>query len=231
MKLMESNIRIVSPGPGNTLRDEYGNCTPPPAGWVFLPAGDAGITRKVTACGEYWKVQFKKGRYTVSKGVWAPADIVSRAKNLVTAVRSTEEYTARLERAQTVRQEKECAYQSVFLTEVRCFLNFNIRYQSIESVMAKLITDHATPVGSGTVARTTMIPIEQRAERAVIAWMRHKTTAYESMKIPRIKGARREMRRLLAQQSRLLLRAYRTGEEIGDHCPLRAALEISVNHL
>jgi hypothetical protein len=222
-------MRIVSPGPGNTLRDEYGNCIPPPEGWVFLPSGDAGITRKVTACGEYWKVQFKKGRYTVSKGVWAPADIVARAKNLVIEVRSTEEYAVRLERARTVRQEKECAYKSVFLTEVRCFLNFNIRYQSIEVAMAKLITDHATPVGSGTVARTTMIPIEQRAEHAVIAWMRHKTTAYETMKIPRIKGARREVRHLLAQQSRTLLHAYRTGGEIGDHCPLRAALDNSTS--
>jgi Fe-S cluster biosynthesis and repair protein YggX len=49
--------------------------------------------------------------------------------------------------------------------------------------MSKLVTAHATPVGSGTVARTERIPLEQRAESAVIAWMRHQTTAYDSMKI------------------------------------------------
>ncbi|MEZ6128720.1 MAG: DUF2293 domain-containing protein [Planctomycetaceae bacterium] len=50
--------------------------------------------------------------------------------------------------------------------------------------MATAITAHATPVGSGTVARTQRIPVEQRAESAVIAWMRHQTTAYDHMKIP-----------------------------------------------
>jgi hypothetical protein len=50
------------------------------------------------------------------------------------------------------------------------------------------VTDHATPVGSGTVARTKRIPVEQRAEAAVIAWMRHQTTGYDGMVIPRIKG-------------------------------------------
>lgn len=54
---------------------------------------------------------------------------------------------------------------------------------------------HAVPVGSGTVARTQLIPLEQRAEAAVIAWMRHQTTAYDRMSIARIKGERREVRR------------------------------------
>lgn len=53
------------------------------------------------------------------------------------------------------------------------------------------MTAHATPVGSGTVARTSRIPIERRAEAAVIAWLRHQTTAYDDMKIPRVKGRRR----------------------------------------
>jgi len=48
------------------------------------------------------------------------------------------------------------------------------------------VSQHATPVGSGTVARTERIPIQQRAESAVIAWMRHQTTAYDNMKIARV---------------------------------------------
>ena len=90
--------------------------------------------------------------------------------------------------------------------------------------LARAVADHATPVGSGTVARTKRIPVEQRAEAAVIAWMRHQTTAYESMTIPRVKGKRREVRRMLAQRSKELLSRYRRGEAVGEECPLKKAL-------
>jgi hypothetical protein len=74
------------------------------------------------------------------------------------------------------------------------------------------------------VARTQRIPIEKRAESAVIAWLRHATTAYDNMKIPRIKGKRREVRRMLAEQSRRLLEKYRAGHEVEMACPLQQAL-------
>lgn len=93
--------------------------------------------------------------------------------------------------------------------------------------MAEAITVHAVPVGSGTVARTTMIPVEERAAKAVIAWMRHQTTAYESMRIPRVKGKRREIRRMLASRSVELLKTYREGLETPAGCPLKKALEKS----
>ena len=93
-------------------------------------------------------------------------------------------------------------------------------------LMARAITDHATPVGSGTVARTKRIPIEQRAEAAVIAWMRHQTTGYDGMVIPRVKGKRREVRRMLAERSHELLERYRRGESVGEECPLRRALAV-----
>ena len=87
------------------------------------------------------------------------------------------------------------------------------------------MTEHATPVGSGTVARTTRIPVEQRAEAAVIAWMRHRTTAYDRMVIPTVKGKRREVRRLLAGQCVALLDAYRAGRDVDAMaCPLQQAL-------
>ncbi len=41
----------------------------------------------------------------------------------------------------------------------------------------------------------------------MIAWTRHQTTTYEQMAIPRIKGSRRETRRLLTEASRPLLEA------------------------
>ena len=80
-------------------------------------------------------------------------------------------------------------------------------------------------MGSGTVARTKRIPVERRAEAVVIAWMRHQTTAYEHMPIPRVKGKRREVRRLLAHRSKALLDGYRAGMPVDpDACPLQNAL-------
>jgi hypothetical protein len=89
------------------------------------------------------------------------------------------------------------------------------------------VTTHATPVGSGTVARTERIPIERRAEAAVIAWMRHQTTAYDSMPIPRVKGKRREVRRMLAARSMELLARYRRGDPAAVSCPLAVSLAVT----
>jgi hypothetical protein len=74
------------------------------------------------------------------------------------------------------------------------------------------------------VAGTKRIPVEERAEAAVIAWMRHKTTSYDSMPIPRIKGKRREVRRMLSRRSQELLQRYRRGEPVGEDCPLKRRL-------
>ena len=65
------------------------------------------------------------------------------------------------------------------------------------------------------------------AEAAVIAWLRHQTTGYDSMRIPRVKGKRREVRRMLAQRSNELLASYRRGEgEKGESgCLLSRALD------
>lgn len=91
--------------------------------------------------------------------------------------------------------------------------------------LAQAVTAHATPVGSGTVARTRRIPLGRRAEAAVIAWLRHQTTAYDDLAIPRVRGKRREVRRLLATQSRRLLDAYRRGDPVdAARCPLQRAL-------
>jgi hypothetical protein len=45
------------------------------------------------------------------------------------------------------------------------------------------------------------------------------------MKIPRQRGARREVRRELASKSRFLLDRYRAGKPLMEDCPLRKALE------
>jgi hypothetical protein len=218
------NIRICHSRGDERPFDEFGNKLTPPEGWAFLPAGDAGITRKVTAKKQYWKVVFKKGRRTMSKGVWAPADIIEAAKGEVTALRETDEYKTKLEKGRAYRARKEEEYKLEFFEAVRSFLAFDKRYKDMEELLAHRVTEHAVPVGSGTVARTEMIPLAERASRAVIAWIRHQTTAYDNMVIPRIKGKRRETRRELAEISRALLESYRRGENGDPRCPLKIAL-------
>ena len=135
------------------------------------------------------------------------------------------EYQRRLESGRARRARQESVYADDFLAAVRQFLAFHPRYQTVEMEMARRIAEHATPVGSGTVARTRRIPLEERAEAAVIAWMRHQTTAYDSLSIPRIAGARRDVRRQLAQRSRELLARYRSAAPFAlELCPLHRAL-------
>ena len=222
------NIQIVSPGKNGQLIGEYGEVVVPPHGWAFLPAGDAGITRKVTALGQYWRVQYQKGRKTISKGVWAPAETITQAQQNVAAVRQTDRYQQQRTAGLRRREKKQESYQGEFSRAVEKYLNFHDSYQHIAVKMAQAITEHATPVGSGTVARTQRIPLEERAAKAVIAWMRHQTTAYDHMRIERIKGERRAVRRELAQQSVQLLRHYRRGEPIAANCPLWKAVHSNV---
>jgi hypothetical protein len=54
--------------------------------------------------------------------------------------------------------------------------------------------------------------------------MRHQTTGYDGMVIPRVKGKRREVRRRLARRSQELLGRYRRGEPVPEACPLKTAL-------
>lgn len=222
---MNNISRIVTPGKGNTLIAENGEILTPPADWIFFPAGDAGITRKITSAGIYWRVQVKMGKRIISKGVWAPGEIIERAKLEVAEVRETSSYKKRLESSRSLREKKQAEYETDFLESVRKFLSFNSCYKELELKLAEAVTLHAVPVGSGTVARTAMIPIEERAAKAVIAWMRHRTTAYDSMVIPKIKGKRRETRRILAQRSSDILESYRKGSAVPENCPLKKAFD------
>ncbi|MFN7873988.1 MAG: DUF2293 domain-containing protein [Pirellula sp.] len=217
---------VVSPGdrPG-TCKDQRGKVLTIPQGWALLPPGDAGLTRRVKAAGPTWTVQEKKGRRVFSQGVWADARIIEEKKKELEIERSTEAYAKRQLADKTRRDKKQANYVNEFESAVLEFLDFAPLYESIAVKLAKQVTEHATPVGSGTVARTERISVERRAESAVIAWMRHQTTAYDSMKIARIRGERRDVRRQLAQRSRELLDNYRRGNPVSpETCPLQIAL-------
>lgn len=180
-----------------------------PVGWGCLPPGDAGLTRRVKALGPSWAIIEKRGRKAFSKGLWAPRENIEAARAALSAERSTEAYAKKRAGATVRREQKQASYVVSFEVEVLTFLRFHPRFEALARSVARRVTEHATPVGSGTVARTERIPLERRAESAVIAWMRHQTTAYDSMKIARVKGERRAVRRQLAELSRAVLDLHR----------------------
>ena len=227
---MPNQSRIVGPNPfdpvGRSVRTAEGDVLEVPPDWELLPPGDAALTRRVKAGGPHWVVQVRRGRRTFSHGIWAPARRIERARLGLEEERATPAYARRRAADQRRREDKQQDYVVSFEDAVRSFLRFAPRHAELEGRLAAAIAAHATPVGSGTVARTERIPVEQRAEAATIAWLRHQTTAYENLAIPRLKGRRRQVRRELAHVSRALLETYRRGERISPRsCPLRRALE------
>ena len=220
---MSDQTYTPSPAP-NTVRSADGEILNVPAGWEHLPPGDAALTRRVKVAGKHWVVSEKKGHRIFSRGLWAPATTIANIRAELEAERSTESY-AKKRASDTKRREKaQTEYVDEFTHAVVQFLAFHPAHSQLANRLARQVADHATPVGSGTVARTQRIPVEHRAEAAVIAWMRHQTTAYDSMKIPREKGKRREVRRMLAQRSKELLAQYRAGKAGVDDCPLLRAV-------
>ena len=214
-----------SPGPTpNTVRSADGKILSVPAGWVLLAPGDAALTRRVKAAGDHWVVQENRGRKIFSRGVWAPVETIERIRVELAGERATEGYAKRKQADARRRDLAQAEYVEDFTSAVLAFLNFHPSYADLAQRLARAVAVHATPVGSGTVARTERIPVEQRAEAAVIAWMRHQTTGYDSMVVPRIKGQRREIRRMLARRSHELLQRYRRGEPVVGACPLQRAL-------
>lgn len=180
-----------------------------PADWECLPPGDAMMTRRVKQAGPSWSVIEKRGRKAFSKGLWAPRTTIERVKAEAIAERATDDY-AKKRRADLARREREqSTYVQSFESEVFRFLSFSSEWTELARVMARKVAAHATPVGSGTVARTKRIAIDERARAAVIAWMRHQTTAYDRMVIPRVAGERRNVRRELARISTVVLDRHR----------------------
>jgi hypothetical protein len=196
-----------------------------PDDWALLRPGDAGLTRRVKAAGPSWTVTEKVGRRTYSHGVYAPKVNIEAARAALEAEREDPAYARRLESARARREEKQEQYVDTFRDAVLAYLSFHRSHADLADRLAEAVTTHATPVGSGTVARTERIPVEERAEAAVIAWMRHQTTAYDDLDIARIKGERRRVRRMLADHSKRLLDHYRRDSRARPGCPLVAALE------
>jgi hypothetical protein len=222
---MPHQTLIVAPGPDARTVRANGELLHPPADWILLPPGDAALTRRVKEAAPTWTVQQKRGRKVFSQGVWAPSGVVETIRSQLAAERATPQYANRRAADARRRDRVQSEYVEDFRGAVLDFLAFDSSHADLAGRLADAVTAHATPVGSGTVARTQRIPVERRAEAAVIAWMRHQTTAYDRLSIPRVKGKRREVRRMLAERSRQLLDDYRRGRPVDPAtCPLARAL-------
>jgi hypothetical protein len=222
---MHEQPRIVGKGLNpRTVRTKDGQVKVPDD-WDLLPPGDAALTRRVKAEGACWVVQEKRGRKVFGYGVYAPRERIERLRAEREREQQEPAYERRLEAGRARRAAEQVAYVEDFRAAVSTFLGFHERHADLAARLADAVAAHATPVGSGTVARTERIPIDERAAAAVIAWLRHHTTAYDSMLIARVKGRRRQVRRELAEQSRALLSRYRRGEptSVAD-CPLARAI-------
>jgi hypothetical protein len=218
--------REVRPGPyPRHVINERGAIEAVPDDWELLPPGDAALSRRIKLDGPTLTVIEVKGRKRFSRGIWAPRARIEALRAELGAERQDPSYQRQLDAGRRRRAVAQEHYELSFRDAVIAFLNFHPRHRLAAETLANLITEHATPVGSGTVARTERIPIEERAEAAAIAWLRHQTTGYDQMNIPREKGRRREVRRMLAQRSVQLLQKYRSGESIDvAQCPLHRAL-------
>ena len=137
---MSLNSKIVTTDNNGKLKDEEGYSITPPSHWSFLPAGDAGITRKVTSKGEFWRVVFKKGRRTMSKGIWAPTRTIELAKHEMHTTRSTEAYQKKKAYSEQRRNKQQQEYEVEFCREVEKFLNFHPNYLPVSKALAVLVT-------------------------------------------------------------------------------------------
>src|SRR5262249_45563171 len=144
------NDRIVRTADGKVLEV--------PADWQLLPPGDAALTRRVKLAGPTWTVQEKKGRKIFSRGVWAPQERIEAIREELAAERSTESYTKRRAAEVIRREKKQTAYVEDFRGAVLSFLDFSQAHSNLAERLADAVAAHATPVGSGTVARTERIP-------------------------------------------------------------------------
>jgi hypothetical protein len=170
-------------------------------------------------------MQEKRGNKVFSRGLWALSEVIESIRADLVLERAAPGYARKLEAGRKKRAFEQEQYAEDFTVEVSRFLAFAGVFEELGRELSGAISAHAVPVGSGTVARTERIPIERRAEAAVIAWFRHATTEYDLMKIPREKGARREVRRMLAERTRGLLERYRRGDAVSPEvCLISKAL-------
>jgi hypothetical protein len=218
--------QTVRPAPGRgAVFDAHGRLLRVPDGWELLPPGDATLTRRVKEDGPHWAVVVQRGRRCFSQGVWAAAATIARHRADLERERQSVVYQDRLVAQRRRREREQGLYVAEFRDVVLQVLRFAPCHRETAERLADAVAAQATPVGSGTVARTQRLGLEEKAELALMAWLRHQTSDYDRRQVARIKGERRAVRRQIAVQSRQLLERYRHGDMVDPAtCPLQQAL-------
>lgn len=148
-----------------------------PQGWEFVPRGDAFVTRQVKKLGPHWVVVRRGKGYTETLGLLAPPASIETARVLAseTAARREAVRAASGER----REKQEQVYRQQFAEAVLRILDFAPRYRALAQKIAEEAAQQATEVGSGRVGRTAKLTLEEKAELAARAYIRHHHTRYE----------------------------------------------------
>ena len=103
---------------------------------------------------------------------------------MIEAARAEADATADRRAKQRVVNERhrgrvEDAYRTEFTEAVRLWLAFRPEHADLAAEIARLAGDQAVVVGSGRVGRTRTLTLEERAELASRATIRHRFTDYE----------------------------------------------------
>ena len=109
-----------------------------PAGWDFLPSGDAFLTRTVKAAGTYWlswqpRTQHRQHRRLL--GLWAPSQAIAAA--LTRAEETAARRAGKRALGAQSRRRQEDRYRDELEDAVVRFLTFAPPYRELEQRIAK----------------------------------------------------------------------------------------------
>jgi len=162
---------------GNGLWNPEKGALAIPEGWIFVPAGDAFVTREVKK-GPHWILLKRRSKYTATLGVFCPEPSLTGAEDLREKTADARARQRRLARAS--RERLEQSHRSELESAILAYLGFAPENESLASEIARGTVTQTTPVGSGRVGRTRRISLGRRAELAARAYIRHRYTNYEA---------------------------------------------------
>jgi hypothetical protein len=150
-----------------------------PDGWEFLPRGDAFLTRRVKAAGRYWLAWSPRSRSRPHRrklGLLAPKTVIdaAEAEAAATAAKRAQQ---RVEGAKH-RARQEDRYREQLAAAILDYLDFAPEHGELAGDIAATAATRAGEVGSGRVGRTRTLTLEDRAELAARAHIRHHHTSY-----------------------------------------------------
>jgi len=151
-----------------------------PEGWQLLPSGDAFVSRQVKAAGRYWNAWLPRSRNRRHRrrlGVFAPSEAIEAAQAAAEQT-AAKRATAR-KHGEASRARAEERYQAELEAAIVAYLGFADEHTELAAEIAAEASRRAAAVGSGRVGRTRTISLEQRAELAARAYIRHELTTYE----------------------------------------------------